>query len=116
MGEPNLITTVALVEFFSSRYRERNEIKERPQSLEDELFWALRQVEFERVEAHFLKREPKIDFSKENSGFSAHEPVPYDYLTVVIGKYIAEILAVYVREPSKRIKDEENLWKREKIT
>lgn len=86
-------TTIALIEFFSARYRERKQISNSHPMIEAKAFEALAQLEFESHEAQLNGNKPLFDSSKEKgSGFSANEPVPFKVLATYISVYLIENL------------------------
>lgn len=89
----DIITTTALIEFFSARYRNRKNISGRHQMIEALAFEALAQLEWENIETQIQGKEPSFDFSKEGgSGFSANEPIPFHVLALYISVLITTFL------------------------
>ncbi len=87
----DIITTVALIEFFSARYRERKQLKGRHPIIEALAFEALDQIEFENIEAQMNGNKPVFDFSQEKkSGFNSKEPVPFKVLAIYVSTYLME--------------------------
>jgi len=91
-GKPDFFVGLEMVEFFSKKYQERQNITERTGYLEDENFWALREIELQKREAVEDGKPLEYDFSKENVGFTKTKPIPYDILYAYIVSHIEQLM------------------------